>query len=130
MSNFEGMSRWLDVKTTVGQRVARQLGAIVATWLVVIAGNYMRVALTAGIPATFAPGNVLELSSALLGGWCAYVLFRRPSIPASALVLAMALVEGGARFLDTEATNIAIPLTALLFSAQALRGSIVARTIR
>ena len=130
MSNSEDMLRWLDVRTAAGQRVARQLGGIVATWLVMVAGYYLRLVLTGGIPKIVPPGMVLELSFALLGGWCAYVLFRRPSIPASVLVLAMALVESGARFLDAEATNVAIPLMALLFSAQALRGAIVARKIR
>jgi len=91
---------------------------------------YLIPALNDGLTRIAMPGSVLELSFAIMGGWCAYVLFHRPSVAACGVVLAMVLVEIGARFVDPEATNVAIPLMALLFSAQALRGSIVARTLR
>jgi len=75
------------------------------------------------------PGGLLELGFMISGSWCVYVLFRRPSIAASALVFAMVLVEVGARFIDLSVTDSTIPILALLFSVQALRGSLVAKKL-
>jgi hypothetical protein len=72
-------------------------------------------------------GNFLEVAFLVVSGICAFILFRRSSILASTAVFAMTITEISFRFFDAGSTDVTVPVMALLFSAQALRGSIVAK---
>jgi uncharacterized membrane protein len=109
--------------------VARQLGGIVGVWLVVISLLFIGPALSNDVRTIGTPGIVLEITFLIVGGICSFVLFRRPSILASSAVFAMTLTEIAFRFLDPASNDLTVPILALLFSAQALRGSIGTRRL-
>jgi predicted aspartyl protease len=121
------MSEWLNVKSIHGQRIARQLGAIAALWLCAIAAIFIAGILRQGIHGLMSFGSILEIAFLIASAIIARILFRRSSVAASLVVLAMVVSEVVARVLASTPTDFTIPLMAILFSIQAVRGSIAAK---
>ena len=120
---------WLDVSGAVGQRIARRLGVVATFWLMIIAVHYLISERPASIAGLFTVGRGIELLFAILGACCALVLWRRSSVVASTLVLVMVVMETAARLVSSDARDFTIPIMALLFTIQAVRGSIASRSI-
>src|ERR1700730_16322564 len=129
MSDTPESEQWLNVHSALGQRVARHLGGVVGIWLAVIALLFVGPALFNNKRTIATPGTLLEVTFLIVGGICSFVLFRRQSILASSAVFAMTLTEIAFRFLDPASKDLTVPILAMLFSAQALRGSVSARRL-
>jgi hypothetical protein len=110
----------LDVRTAQGQKYARQVECLAGGWLAVLAAVYFF-----AHPLTV--GGAVELIVWVISLGSIAALWTRSSLPAAAAIWLMTLAETVSRIVSDAPTEVTLPIIALLFSIQCLRGSWAAR---